>query len=71
MSYNDEMQSLVNMNMDNDMENHKNKMKLVFDDIKNPIYCDNCNKFIFMKIYSTRGGDENCCSFECIDELCG
>ena len=46
---------------------HRKKMKWVLKDICNQQYCEVCDKIIIKHIYSTRRGDEICCSINCLD----
>ena len=48
---------------------HRKKMYWVLEDIRNPTYCDNCEKTIKTQIYSRPRRHEKCCSIECVDEL--
>ena len=46
---------------------HREKMRLVLEDIRNPQYCEVCNKMIIKYVYSIRRSDMICCSIECVD----
>ena len=51
---------------------HQKKMHRVFSDIiSSTTYCDTCGKYLVSNYYSSRNGDEKCCSYECIDEYPG
>ena len=43
------------------------KMRWVLEDIRNPQYCEVCDKLIKKYIYSIRNCDMICCSNECVD----
>jgi hypothetical protein len=49
-------------------EQHKQKMRWVFEDICFVQYCDVCEKQIIRFVYSKPKSDLACCSFECVDE---
>ena len=46
---------------------HRENMRWVLEEIRNPQYCYVCDKFIMKYIYSLRRSDIICCSNECID----
>ena len=49
-------------------EQHKQKMRWVFEDICFVQYCDVCEKQIIRFVYSKPKSDLVCCSFKCVDE---
>jgi hypothetical protein len=51
------------------LEEHRAKMKWVFEDILNIQYCEYCDKVIIKYIYSMRRSDMICCSLECVEKL--
>ena len=48
---------------------HRKNFYWVLKDINNSQWCQACDKIIKRHIYSRRGGDDICCSSECLDEL--
>jgi len=46
---------------------HREKMRWVLEDIRNPQYCYVCEKLIMKYIYSLRRSDIICCSYKCVD----
>ena len=46
---------------------HREKMRWVLEDIRNPQYCEVCDKLIIKYIYSRPRCDMICCSSECVD----
>lgn len=59
------------------MENMENMeimeiMEKVLKEIKTSVvYCDTCGKYLVSVVYSSRNGEENCCSIECVDNFPG
>lgn len=53
-------------------ESHQRKIRSVLDDIiTNTVYCDTCGKFLVKGWWSSRKGEEICCSLECVDNYPG
>ncbi len=46
---------------------HRKRFYWSLHELKNPTYCETCNKYIKTRVYSFRNGNENCCSEECLD----
>lgn len=46
---------------------HREKMNAVFHEIHNIEKCQTCGKCIVQYVYSSRRGDEVCCSEICVD----
>jgi len=53
-------------------ESHQRKIQPVLHDIITKTgYCDTCGKFLVTYIWSSRKGEERCCSSECVDNYPG
>jgi len=46
---------------------HREKMKAVLKEIQTNSKCEVCDRVILKYVYSSRNGDEICCSEECLD----
>ena len=46
---------------------HRQQFYWSLHQLKNPTYCEVCDKYIKKYIYSNRRGDEICCSTECLN----
>jgi hypothetical protein len=49
---------------------HRKEFYWALQDIINTEWCQSCDKVIKKNVYSRRGGDDICCSEECVDNLC-
>jgi hypothetical protein len=50
-------------------QEHREKMRWVLEDIRNPQHCLVCDKQIIKFIYSRRRCNMICCSIECVNYL--
>lgn len=53
-------------------ESHKKKMKAITKAIiEGAEFCDTCGKYLIRSVYSSRNGDERCCSIKCVNKYPG
>ena len=48
---------------------HRKKFYWCLQDLKEPCYCDTCNKYIIKDVYNFCRSTEQCCSSDCLDNI--
>ena len=51
----------------NPADQYRSHFKKVLQELKQDSFCQTCKGYIFKYVYSARGQNMICCSFECVD----